>query len=70
MKKKNILGYCPYCGRDLPSDFCGHCQRPNPGAPAPHPLVEPCPECGLLEGHTDECNEAIDTLILETEIKQ
>lgn len=21
------LGYCPWCGRDIPATFCDHCQR-------------------------------------------
>ena len=25
-----ILGYCPYCGCDLETDFCDHCGKENP----------------------------------------
>jgi len=27
MRRLIFLGYCPYCGRDVDTDFCDHCGK-------------------------------------------
>ena len=42
MQKRDFLGYCGKCGRDVAVDFCGHCGQyvqpsPNDKASAEKP---------------------------------